>query len=236
MMKHDMTIKSLNAFLANHWHLIGMTILVFLLWKTPVAMPLRILIVFLHELSHALAAILTGGKVTALTLSSLEGGSATTIGGNFFVIASAGYLGSLLLGLLMLFLALRTGWDRWIVGALGATLLGLSLLYFRTVFAFGFGIASGAMLVALARFGGRKLCDILLRIIGLTSIVYVPYDIVSDTLLRASAQSDARIIAESFGGPTMFWGVLWLALSLGVIGLAIRYGLGARSNIDFKRN
>lgn len=218
--------------LRNHWHLLVLTAVVFVIWSTPIAFPIRMLVVFLHELAHALAAILTGGSVLELTLSPLEGGSATTLGGNFFIIASAGYLGSLLFGIVFLVLALRTDLDRWVLGALGMTLLVLSLWYFRSAFAFGFGTITALVMLSAARWGGLILCDLMLRLIGLTSMVYVPYDIVSDTILRASARSDARNIAESFGGTTLFWGVLWLILSLITIALTLRYGLGARSNID----
>ena len=224
-----------QSFVQNHWQLLVMTALVFAFWSSTIAFPIRILIVFLHELSHAIAAVMTGGKVLELTLSPLEGGSATTLGGNFFFIASAGYLGSLLIGLGILFLAVRTDLDRWIVAVLGAMLLGLTLWYFRTKFAFGFGVISGAVLLIAARYGGIILCDLILRIIGLTSIIYVPYDIISDTLPRSSSRSDARNIAETFGGPTMFWGGLWLVLSLLAIAAAARFGLGERSNISFKR-
>jgi hypothetical protein len=31
------------------------------------------------------------------------------------------------------------------------------------------------------------------------------------------------------------WGVIWLVISLAVIGLCVRYGLGERSNIGFWR-
>ncbi|MFT6271318.1 MAG: hypothetical protein ACJA0F_000150, partial [Dinoroseobacter sp.] len=41
--------------LKGHWQLILITIAVFALWSTPLALPLKILVVFLHELSHGLA-------------------------------------------------------------------------------------------------------------------------------------------------------------------------------------
>ena len=230
-----MIFASVPALLRGHWQLLLLTALVFAIWSTPVAFPIRMLVVFLHELAHAVAAVLTGGSVLELTLSPLEGGSATTLGGNFFIIASAGYFGSLVFGLAFLLLALHTNLDRWILGGLGAVLVALSLWYFRTLFAFGFGVVTGALVLAAARWGGLILCDLVLRLIGLTSMVYVPYDILSDTILRASARSDARNIAEAFGGTTLFWGVLWLILSLIAIAAALRYGLGARSNIVWRK-
>ena len=41
------------------------------------------------------------------------------------------------------------------------------------------------------------------------------------------------MLSEQFGGPTMFWGGLWLVLSLTVIALCLRYGIGQSSNLTF---
>ena len=76
-------------------------------------------------------------------------------------------------------------------------------------------------LLAAARFLPHGPNDLILRLIGLTSIAYVPLDIFSDTLARPGAQSDASMLAHEFGGPTVFWGGLWLALSLAAIAFAL---------------
>ena len=81
---------------------IGLAALV--LWNTPVAYPFRIFVVFLHEISHGLAAVLTGGRIVSIGLSFNEGGVCVTQGGWRFVVLSAGYLGSLLWGALFLLL------------------------------------------------------------------------------------------------------------------------------------
>jgi len=55
------------------------------------------------------------------------------------------------------------------------------------------------------------------------------------TIRRSGLRSDAYMLGEEFGGPTVFWGGLWLLISLGVIYLCIRRGLGESSNITFSR-
>ena len=102
-------MAALRRFFRAHWQLVLLMVAVFALWSGPVAMPLRLMIVVFHEASHALAAILTGGRVEALAVNAREGGHALVAGGNFFVIVSAGYLGSLLIGLGLLAVSLRTG-------------------------------------------------------------------------------------------------------------------------------
>lgn len=74
--------------------------------------PLKILVVFLHELSHAMTAVFTGGDIISISVSPAEGGEAWTRGGSRFLTLSAGYLGSLLIGLALLWVALRTNLDR----------------------------------------------------------------------------------------------------------------------------
>jgi hypothetical protein len=49
-------------------------------------------------------------------------------------------------------------------------------------------------------------------------------------------QSDARMLAEEFAGPTLFWGGAWLIISLCVIILCLRFGLGGDSNIRLRRH
>ena len=44
------------TWLRGHWQLLALTALVIALWDTPAILPLKILVVFLHELSHGLAA------------------------------------------------------------------------------------------------------------------------------------------------------------------------------------
>ncbi len=58
----------------DHWQLGLLLVLVFALWSTPVAIPLKIFVVFLHELSHVIATVLTGGEVLSLSVSADQGG------------------------------------------------------------------------------------------------------------------------------------------------------------------
>ncbi|UYV37964.1 M50 family metallopeptidase [Rhodobacteraceae bacterium D3-12] len=210
------------AALQKHWLLLAMTAGVALLWGTPVLVPLKILVVFFHELSHLITVLLTGGSVESLSLTSNEGGAVMARGGNRFLTLSAGYLGSLLIGLGLIWAALRSQLDRWVVAGLGVVLLAVAAFYVRDSFALIFCIAGGALLLALARFLPHGPNDFALRLIGLTSIIYVPLDIFSDTLARAHLHSDARMLAEEFGGTTMFWGGLWLMLSLVAVLFALR--------------
>ncbi|MGJ8594976.1 M50 family metallopeptidase [Sulfitobacter sp.] len=219
------------TYLKSHWQLLALTAVIFALWQTPVVVPLKILVVFLHELSHALAAWLTGGSVIQISLSPQQGGFAITRGGNLFAIFSAGYLGSLALGAALLFAALRSEADRAVTALLGAVMLLVTVLYVRDLFAAGFCILAGLALLAMARFLGHRANDMALRVIGLSSLIYVPYDIFDDTIVRSAQRSDAYMLAQEFGGTAMLWGAIWLLVSIVVIVWCLRSILGQSSNI-----
>lgn len=222
------------TYLKGHWQLIALTAIVFALWQNSVVIPLKIFVVFLHEFSHALATWLTGGEVLELSVSAQQGGFVTSRGGNGFIIATAGYLGSLLLGSLLFVLALRSKIDRYVVGVLGVTMIALTALYIREPFAIGFCLGAGAVLIISARFFAASVNDLILRVIGLASMIYVPYDIFSDTLSRSYLMSDARILAQNYGGTTMMWGVIWLVVSLVFLVFLLKASLKTPSNITFK--
>ena len=218
-------------YLRSHWQLLALTALIFALWQTPVVVPLKILVVFLHELSQAMAAWLTGGAVEQISLSPQQGGFAITRGGNLFAILSAGYLGSLVLGAALLLISLRSEMDRTVTALLGAVMLLVTVLYVRDVFAAGFCILAGFFLLAMARFLGHRANGMALRVIGLSSLIYVPYDIFDDTIARSTQRSDAYMMAEVFSGTAMIWGGIWLLISIAVIIWCLRKILGQSSNI-----
>jgi len=233
-------IAGLRVFFAANWQLLLLVAVVFVLWSTPVAYPLRLLVVLFHEVSHALVAIATGGRVIEMTINVHEGGHVRFQGGNLFLTATAGYLGSLAIGLGLLIASVRTTMDRAVLAGLAVVLIVLTALYVRDLFALAFILGTGAVFLAVARFLPAVWSDLVLRVIGLTSMVYVPYDIFSDTLARAHLRSDARVIAETTGIPTVIWGTLWVVISLVAIFWALRmltaqpthlfeFGRGSRS-------
>lgn len=221
-------------FVRGHWQLIAITAAVFLLWNTAALVPLKILIVFLHELSHVIAIAATGGSVESLSISPQQGGLVQARGGNRFISLSAGYLGSLTIGFALLLSALKTRADRVIMGLCGVVMLAVAALYIRESFALAFSVGAGCIMLVMALYLSHAINDLALRVIGLTSMIYVPYDIFSDTIARPNLRSDARMLAEEFGGTTVIWGGLWLVISMVVIGLCLRHGLGTDSNLHFQ--
>lgn len=199
------------------WLSAGIAVVLAFAWQTEFVTPLKILIVFFHETSHLLTALATGGEVLEMRIEPMQGGSVLSRGGWPFLIASAGYLGSLLIGAGLLLLATFTRADRWIMGGLALLVAWLSLIYIKGSYGLLFGYATAAVMGACAWLAPHRANDVLLRVIGLVSLAYVPLDIWSDTLARSHLLSDARILANLYGGGTWVWGGLWLMISVVVV-------------------
>lgn len=193
--------------------LFSIILLIIVLWNTWVVFPLKILVVFFHELSHALAAWLTGGKVIEIQLNASQGGHCITRGGMRFVVLTAGYLGSLIMGGTILSVAARGKQDKVVIGILGLIILGVTMFLVRPIIHFGFlfGLLSGLLLFACGVWLPQHVNEFILKVIGLTSCLYVLLDIKSDVLDRPNLRSDAYMLGELTHIPTVVWGVFWLS-------------------------
>ncbi len=185
------------------------------LWETPVVYPLKIFVVLLHEVSHAMVAVATGGSIDRITLDPRQGGACHCPGGNAFLTLSAGYLGSLVWGGLMLSAARTTRIKaEWVNGLIGALVIGLTLLFVRNGFGFVFGVIFGLAMITVSQKLGDAVNRPLLLTLGLTSALYAILDIKSDILDRPDVRSDAYMLAEITGVPTVVWGFLWIGAAL----------------------
>ena len=209
-------------------YLLALIILIFALWPTPFLAPLKTLVVFFHEASHALTAVATGGVVIEMEIDQNQGGHVRSAGDIRLLTLSAGYLGSLLWGALIFLVTVYTDKDRLTSAVLGVLILVIAAWFMRNLYGLGFTMAAGAGLIALSRWGSAAINDFVLRVIGLTSMGYAPLDIWSDTIDRSHLRSDAYMLAEEFGGATMMWGGIWIAISVGMIIWVMRTSLRTR--------
>ena len=109
--------------------LAGFTLLLVFLWDFPELRPLKVFVVYLHEISHGIGALITGGEVEAIFVSWDESGFTKTRGGNFLTMASAGYIGSILFGSVMLFSGLKDKMSRFVSIVMGMTMLFFTMAY-----------------------------------------------------------------------------------------------------------
>jgi hypothetical protein len=193
-----------------------------LLWNTPFVLPVKLFVVFLHEISHGIAAIATGGRIERIVINADEGGLCICGGGSTFLTLSAGYLGSLLWGLALIGVARLERQARWSTAVAGAGTAVVTLLYVRGLFGFAFGLAAAVTLFLASRRLSSRWNARLLVGLGLTSALYAILDIKSDVIERPGLPSDARMLEELTGVPTIVWGVMWIGVALGVVVLALR--------------
>jgi hypothetical protein len=187
------------------------------LWETPVVYPVKLFVIFLHEISHGAASLATGGSIQGITLDPRLGGACHCPGGNAFLTLSAGYIGSLVWGGLILEGGRKMGKKSpMLVRIMGIVILVLTLLYLRGIFTIAFGIAVGVALVLVARYLSGNANRILLSVLGLTSCLYAVLDIKSDVLDRPHLPSDANMLFQLTGTPTIYWGVLWISIALAI--------------------
>lgn len=87
--------------------IVAYVVVIALLWNIPyirwILYPFKMLTIAFHEFSHAIACVLTGGKVEKISLDPREGGVTHMRGGKGALTLPAGYLGSSLVGALLIF-------------------------------------------------------------------------------------------------------------------------------------
>lgn len=187
---------------------------IWFLWDTVFVYPIKIFVVFMHEVSHGVAAVVTGGQIVTIEINQQQGGHAITQGGSRFWTLTAGYLGSLIWGGLILLLAARTRLDKAVSVLIGIGMVAISIGFGESSFTYIFGISFGVALLLIGFFLPEGFNDWILRIIGVTSCLYAILDIKSDVLDRSHLRSDARMLSELTGIPTTVWGGLWILIAV----------------------
>lgn len=195
--------------------------------------PLELLVTAVHEMSHALAAIVSGGRVVSIVVNGDTSGVTQTIGGNGFLISSAGYVGSTLFGCLLLVAAQKVRWHRGILIGLFVWFLAFLLLA-RNLLAMGIGLAALAVVWAAGR--GETRVDVryfVLDFLAISSCLYAAHDFVTLVLMSAGmvavggpiGMTDAHILAATTGVPPLAWALGWAVFSASAAWVSIRLAL-----------
>lgn len=206
--------------------LAALFVAVWILWETPVVYPIKIFVVCLHELGHALAALLTGGQVVSIQIFPEEGGLTMTRGGWPFVIASAGYLGSMLLGGTLLYLSNYRQWARHLMLGLAVLIALSTVLFFRNFFAVLYGLLAAAAMFFSAYRLPVNVNFYSIRFMAVASCLYALLDIRSDLFTPSPGGpgiiNDAEALSQLTGLPAILWAVLWMAAALIVLAFVLK--------------
>ena len=183
--------------------------------------PFRLFTTWAHECSHGLMATLTGGEVRRITLAPDTSGLCVyrVPPGRFrqALIASAGYLGSCVIGCAIYFATLTAPRYASIgMTALGATMLVSLVFWVRNPFGVLTTLAWGLALMTLGQ-GVPSLtlpADVLrqgLCFLGVQTALQALFDL--RELFSVKGRSDAHAMQKLFWLPAAFWACAWIALS-----------------------
>lgn len=99
-----------------------------LVWEVDfITKPLKLFTVFVHEICHALAVIITGGNLEDIMIKANESGYTRFRGGIYILVLSAGYIGSITTGALMLKYSADRIKTRGLALMLGTLFIGFAL-------------------------------------------------------------------------------------------------------------
>jgi xanthosine utilization system XapX-like protein len=202
-------------------------------WLGPLAYPLRLLTTLVHELSHGLAALLTGGAFLRFVVFADGSGLAYTAGGLRLLIIPAGYVGVALAGAALIVLGRGPRSAQIALGALGAALALLTLRYaLPTIFSAQIlgglltlvaGMGLGIVLALAAFRAGAAWSIFLLNLLafhlGLSAFGDL-WTLFGISAAGAEAPNDAAAMAELTFIPAPLWAVLWSLMAAAVLGWA----------------
>ncbi|MDP3581119.1 MAG: M50 family metallopeptidase [Ignavibacteria bacterium] len=201
----------------------------FFLWDTFFVFPIKLFVVFLHESSHALAILLTGGTISEISLGFDLGGKITAEGGNDIVIASFGYLGSLFFGLLIYLVAEMQNIRRYVYFSLASLFLGILLISTPTLEFILIGLITVGLFVVFGFLVKIRLIKIIVKSFALVSAIYVLIDVKED-MLSNDFSSDAQIMAGVIGVDQLIVSLVWLVISAVLIGIVMKYSFKTKSS------
>lgn len=232
---------------SNAWTFWLITVASLFLYNVPVIgwllSPINTFATMVHELSHALVCLATGGYVTGMTIvsdGSGHGGLTFCRGGLPFLYTQAGYLGAAVFGCLLIFLGQFQKFSKTILCLMGGTiafasifLVGLNLLNtgWQGFFSMIWGIVMSAFLLWAGIKWQAHYANLLLLFLAVqtalnsvVSIIYLAQ--VSLGLTRFQSFSDASSMESLTGIPSGVWSVFWVLASVIMLGATLYFTYG----------
>lgn len=212
--------------------------------------PINQFVVTVHEMSHAIVTVLTGGIVTGMTNVSDgagHGGLTQHVGGVSFLIAQAGYLGQTFFGCLLIYLSQFKNWSRRILYLLGGIVLAGAIFFVLPGFLDLNGLLNGKILqvigslvwslalAAMFYFAGKKLNDATANLLVLFLSVQCTLNSLSliwillphSLGMAGRGFTDATSMQDITGIPAFVWALSWMLTSIVAFLFTLRFTYGA---------
>jgi hypothetical protein len=181
-----------------------------------ISLPFKWFESYFHEISHGLAALMTGGNIINIQLFPNGAGLCTTQGGSRFFISFFGYAGAVFWGVVIYYFAAMHQRIAQIFSAVIILLL-LSTIIFWIRDLLSFIIMAVLLAIILIKFKLQNLryFQIMLQLIGaavLLNSIKSPW-----YLIDGRSLGDGATLAKITGFPELFWVCIWF--TLGILGL-----------------
>ena len=195
-----------------------------LLWSIPLLRPIALPLIYLnthiHELCHALVAIGTSGHVEHILVFGNGSGVTPVVGGSLILTASAGYVGSSLVGGALIVSSRKAKNARIALWVLFVS-MALSMLLFVRGDLIGWisGLLWAGTLAVLAKTLKEKQIVFAGQFLGLQLVLtcFQAFLVLMQISVISERQSDAMILAQLTGLPAILWASIWLILGILVV-------------------
>lgn len=209
--------------------------------------PVTQFVTMVHEMGHALAAILTGGHVSWMTIVSDgqgHGGITGTNGGWPLLVLPAGYLFTTFFGCFLIWLGQYPRLSKAVLAGLGvAIMLGTLLFMLPTlvtldpgrfiqgIFSIIWGLALGSACIYMGKKFNQAMANLAVLFLAVQTAlnslgllwVLVPHSLG----LAGGGFSDATLMSQIIPLPPILWVFAWVTISLTALFLTLRHTYGS---------
>jgi hypothetical protein len=210
-----------------NWLLLLSVVGTLLLYVVPygrqIGYPLVLISTLVHELGHGITALLLGGTFQSFQMHA-DGSGVALVGGYGgriarALVAAGGLCGPAIAAAVGFVLARRPGRSRWALGAAGALLLLIEVLFVRNLFGLVFVGALAAVLLLIALRGSQTVAQLTLLFLSvqLALSVFSRGDYLFTPVAGGGMPSDVANMASALLLPYWFWGLACALFSLLVL-------------------
>jgi len=181
-----------------------------------ISIPFKWLESYFHEISHGLAALITGGTIVQIQLMPNGSGLCTTRGGSSFVISFMGYAGAALWGMGIYFIAaMHQRVAQILSGVIALLLLTTIIFWARDILTLIIITVLLALVLMKFKYSKLSYLQVSLQITGaliLLNSVKSPW-----YLVDGRNYGDGAALSQLTGIPEFLWVVIWFSIGVGGI-------------------
>jgi hypothetical protein len=199
-------------------------------WGDLILYPFTLFTTWIHECGHAVMVVLTGGSVSSITIHPDTSGLTRSMMTEGRIarglVASSGYLGSSVVGCLLVAATRVEKRARPILWGIGAFMLFTVVFWIRNPFGAVVVLGWAVTLLALARKATGRAPRFLLSVLAVQVALNAVYHI--RVLFLVNGPSDADTMARLFLIPAWFWASAWMLVSVLMLAWTLRMTRGRR--------